>query len=95
MNGRTVTYRPEFEAALKAFARASETMRRKGFEAPVLVGGAAAELYSGSAITTGDFDIVRQARTLFGLYPDADLAYLERRVREETMGECGVEVCKS
>jgi hypothetical protein len=56
-------YRPEFEAALRAFARASEAMKRKGFEAPILVGGGAAELYSGSAITTGDFDVVtgRQA----------------------------------
>lgn len=186
MDGRTASYRPEFEAALKAFARASETMRRKGFEAPVLVGGGAAELYSGSAITTGDFDIVtgrqeafeaalteqgfvrpagpghtpqgwvhpdlqlgfevvsstlldgaadrdrvrlfgagdagriavisvedmiadrmgqyasgtapemlRQAKTLFALYPDADLDYLERRVREETLEEFGVEDCKS
>lgn len=52
------TYRPEFEAALRAFARASEAMKRQLFEPPVLVGGAAAELYSGSAINTGDFDLV-------------------------------------
>lgn len=185
MSGAHSPYRPEFEAALRAFARASEAMLQKGLEAPVLVGGAAAELYSGSAITTGDFDVVtgsqeafeaalqeqgfvkppgpghtpegwvhpdlqlgfeivsstlldgaadrgrlrlfsagaagriaviaiedmiadrlgqyssgsapemlRQARTLFSLYPDADLDYLERRVREETMGEYGVEDCK-
>lgn len=175
------TYRPEFEAALRAFARASEAMKQKGFEAPVLVGGAAVELYSASAIMTGDFDIVTgrqsafedtlreqgfsgpmgpghtplgcihpdlnlgfevvsgslldgmaesarvrlidfdpdgtiavisledmiadrmgqyasgtaeemlgQARTLFALHPDADLAYLERRIREETLGEHGI-----
>ena len=174
-------YRPEFEAALRAFARASEAMKRKGFVAPILVGGAAAELYSASAITTGDFDIVTgrqdafedalreqgftrpvgpghtplgwihpelllgfevvsdtlldgladrervrlvefdpegtiavisledmiadrmgqyasgtapemlsQARTLFALHPDADLAYLERRIREETSGDHGI-----
>jgi hypothetical protein len=174
-------YRPEFEAALRAFARASEAMKRKGCEAPILVGGAAAELYSASAITTGDFDVVTgrqdafedalrgqgfsrplgpghtplgwihpdlklgfevvsgalldgladtgrvrliefepdgalavisledmiadrmgqyasgtapemlgQARILFALHPDADLAYLERRIREETSGDHGI-----
>jgi hypothetical protein len=50
-------YRPEFEAALRLFARASEAMHRRGFQRPILVGGAAAELYSLSAVTTGDFDI--------------------------------------
>jgi hypothetical protein len=175
------TYRPEFEAALRAFARASEAMKRKGFEAPVLVGGAAAELYSASTITTGDLDVVTgrqsafedalreqgfsrplgpghtplgwihpelmlgfevvsgslldgmaesarvrliefapdgtvavisledmisdrmgqyasgtapemlsQAQILFALHPDADLAYLERRIREETSGDHGI-----
>lgn len=175
-------YRTEFEAALRAFARASETMKRQGFPAPVLVGGGAAELYSGSAITTGDFDVVTgrqeafeaalreegftrvggpghslvggwvhpelglgfevvsstlldgradrerirlvdlgsdgrimviavedmiadrmgqfasgtapemlgQARALFALHADADLSYLERRIREETLGEHGI-----
>ncbi len=156
-------------------------MKRQGYESPILVGGAAAELYSGSAINTGDFDVVtarqdafeealrragfikpvgvghtplgwvhpdlqlgfevvsstllngradrsrvrlvqagtdgvaavisledmiadrmgqyasgsapemlHQARTLFALYPDADLDYLERRIREETVGDYGV-----
>lgn len=50
-------YRPEFEAALRAFARVSERMKQGGHGTPVLVGGAAVELYSGSAIATGDFDI--------------------------------------
>jgi hypothetical protein len=185
VTGLTALYRPEFEAALSAFARVSEAMLRAGFEAPILVGGAAVELYSGSAVTTGDFDVVTgrqeafetalveqgfsrpvgpghtpegwvhpdlklgfeivsstlldggadrdrvrlfstgeagriavisvedmiadrlgqfasgtapemlsQAKTLFGLYPDADLDYLERRVRQETMGEYGVQDCK-
>lgn len=176
-------YRPVFEAALRAFARVSERMKRGGHGAPVLVGGAAVELYSGSAIATGDFDIatpwqeefevalqaegfirpsgpgrstrgwihpdlqlgfevvtstllggkadrarvriistgadgqiavlavedmiadrlgqyasgaaremLQQARTLFGLYPDADLDYMERRIREETLGEHGVDI---
>ena len=50
-------YRPEFEAALRLFARASEAMHARGFQRPILVGGAAAEFYSQSAITTGDFDL--------------------------------------
>ncbi len=34
--------------------------------------------------------MLHQARTLFALYPDADLDYLERRIREETVGDYGV-----
>ena len=52
------SYRPEFEAGLRLFARASEAMRARGFLPPVLVGGGAVELYTLSAINTGDFDIV-------------------------------------
>ena len=51
-------YRPEFEAALRLFARVSEAMKARGFAAPILVGGAAVEIYTNSAVTTGDFDIV-------------------------------------
>lgn len=179
-------YRPEFEAALRLFARVSEAMDRRGLPRPILVGGAAAELYSTSALTTGDFDfcspcqpeleeemqrlgfirpsgagsmlkgwihaelklgfevvadvpmdgkidrahirLVRpigeralfrvisvedliadrmgqyasgtaqdrlyQAQLLLSLHPDADLEYLERRVRYESAGEYGVEDIK-
>lgn len=52
------TYRPEFEDALRVFARVSEAVKREGFQRPVLVGGAAVELYSGSDIATGDFDVI-------------------------------------
>ncbi|HQS96405.1 hypothetical protein [Novosphingobium sp. 17-62-19] len=51
------TYRPEFTAALRLFAQVSEAMQTRGFSRPVLVGGAAAEFWSLSAISTGDFDI--------------------------------------
>jgi hypothetical protein len=51
-------YRPEFEAALRLFGRVSEAIRGRGYAPPVLVGGAAVELYSNSAVMTGDFDIV-------------------------------------
>lgn len=179
----TTHYRPEFIAALQLFARVSEALHRRGLQRPILVGGAAAEFYSQSAISTGDFDLctfqqaeleeemlrhgfvrpsgrgqllkglvhpdlklgfevvastpmdghidaahihlvepigeialfrvisvedliadrmgqyasgtaadrLDQARILFGLHPDADLDYLERRIREESMGDYGVE----
>lgn len=50
-------YRPEFEAALRLFAKLSEAMAARGLRRPILVGGAAAEFYSQSAISTGDFDL--------------------------------------
>jgi hypothetical protein len=50
-------YRPEFEAALRLFARVSEAMHQRGFSRPILVGGAAAEFWSRSEINTGDFDL--------------------------------------
>lgn len=176
-------YRPEFTAALRLLARVSEAMHARGFQRPVLVGGASAEFYSGSTLTTGDFDLcairqdvldeemvragfvrpsgagsmlkgwvhpelqlgfevvaevpmdgnvdaahirlaepegetalfrviavedliadrmgqyasgsapdrLEQARILLALHPDADMAYLERRIREESMGDYGVE----
>lgn len=49
-------YRPEFEAALNKFAEVSEAMVKKGFSRPILVGGAAVEFYTASAVNTGDFD---------------------------------------
>ncbi len=162
-------------------------MAEKGYGRPILVGGAAAELYSTSALTTGDFDIctplqseleaemqnhgfikasgpgamtkgwihpelrlgfevvarvpmdgsvdeahirlvrpigedtrfrvisvedliadrmgqyasgtardrIDQARILLSLHPDADFDYLERRIREESFGDYGVEDIKS
>jgi hypothetical protein len=177
------TYRPEFEAALRLFARISEAMHASGLPRPILVGGAAAELWSASAVTTGDFDIctpvqpdleammrlfgfvrpsgagrlvkgwihpqlklgfevvadmpmdgnidaarirlvrpvgetalfrvisvedliadrmgqyasgtaqdrLDQARILLALHPDVDLDYLERRIREESSGDFGIE----
>ena len=176
-------FRPEFEAALRLFARVSEAMGQRGFSRPVLVGGAAAEFWSTSSLTTGDFDMctpfqpelenemqqqgflkpsgagkllkgwihpelklgfevvaevpmdgnvdaehirlvkpvgetalfrvisvedliadrmgqfasgtakdrIEQARILLALHPDAEMDYLERRIREESMGEYGVE----
>ncbi|WP_340314359.1 hypothetical protein [Rhizorhabdus argentea] len=58
-------YRPAFEAALRLFAEVSDAMRKAGLSAPILVGGAAVELYSGSAIVTGDFDLVTARQEAF------------------------------
>jgi hypothetical protein len=176
------SYRPEFEAALRLFAQISERMTERGLPRPILVGGAAAEFWSTSALATGDFDIctpvqfeleeemqrlgfirpsgpgaltrgwihpelklgfeivadvpmdgnvdaahvrlvrpigehalfrvisvedliadrmgqyasgtardrLDQARILLALHPDADLAYLDRRISEESSGEFGI-----
>lgn len=35
-------------------------------------------------------EMLGQAQTLFGLHLDADRAYLERRIREETLGDFGI-----
>ena len=51
-------FRPEFEQALNLFARVSEELEANGVPAPILVGGAAVELYTSSSIATGDFDVV-------------------------------------
>jgi hypothetical protein len=54
----TSPWRPEFEAALALLASVSDALVRQGHSRPILVGGAALELYSASAYTTGDFDLV-------------------------------------
>jgi len=36
-------------------------------------------------------DMRGQAQALLALYPDLDRAYLERRVREETLGDHGID----
>ncbi|WAC24213.1 hypothetical protein [Blastomonas sp. SL216] len=94
-------YRPEFIAALRMFAQISEAMAMRGFTRPILVGGAAAEFYTGSAISTMDFDIcciaddtLAQARELYRLNSGCDPEYLDRQLREETLGEFGVDILR-
>lgn len=50
-------YRPEFEAALRLLARISQAMDEGGHRPPVVVGGAAVEIYTLGQVTTGDFDL--------------------------------------
>jgi hypothetical protein len=51
-------FRPEFIEALTLLARACSDLEAKGFQRPVLVGGAAVEFHTGSAVVSGDFDFV-------------------------------------
>lgn len=51
-------FRPEFRNALALLVTAIRHLRQRGREAPILVGGAAVELFTGGAITSGDFDFV-------------------------------------
>ena len=56
-------YQPEFTAALGLLAEAFDIVRKDGYAAPVLVGGAAVEFYTAGAVISGDFDIVSGAPT--------------------------------
>lgn len=50
-------HRQELMQALALLARLNEAMRRRDLPRPILVGGAAVEYYSGSAVMTGDVDL--------------------------------------
>jgi hypothetical protein len=50
-------WRPELLAALRLLARVSEALHRRGLPRPILVGGAAVEYYTASALMTGDIDL--------------------------------------
>lgn len=47
------------------FAKVSSAVDARGYKPPILVGGAAVELYSQSAISTGDFDVVSTREDIF------------------------------
>ncbi len=51
-------YRPQFVAALRRLGEASRSLGERGAPRPILVGGAAAEFYSGGRFLTGDLDLV-------------------------------------
>ena len=53
----TAPHRPQLLDALSLLARLSEAMVARGLPRPILVGGAAVEYYSGSAVMTGDVDL--------------------------------------
>jgi hypothetical protein len=58
-------FRPEFVEALTLLATAIEQLTASGHGPPVLVGGAAVELYTGGQITSGDFDFVSSRQAEF------------------------------
>lgn len=58
-------WRPEFEAALFKMAEVSSAMDAQGHNPPILVGGAAVELYTLGAVSTGDFDVVTAQQNAF------------------------------
>ncbi|MBF0333382.1 MAG: hypothetical protein HQL40_07005 [Alphaproteobacteria bacterium] len=56
-----MSFRPEYTAALRVLARAFEEVQQRGFQCPVLVGGAAVEFWTGGSVVSGDFDILTGA----------------------------------
>ena len=59
-------YRAEFYEALALLAKACDDLASKGYERPVLVGGAAVEIHTGGAVVSGDFDFVSAEQQAFG-----------------------------
>ncbi len=53
----TTPHRPELLRALALLAQLNEAMHARGLPRPILVGGAAVEYFSGSAVMTGDIDL--------------------------------------
>ena len=60
-----MTFRPEFREALTLLATAVLRLQARGLEAPILVGGAAVELFTGGQVTSGDFDFVSASQDEF------------------------------
>jgi hypothetical protein len=60
-----MAYRKEFIDGLTLIVSAVEEMVALGYSRPVLVGGAVVELYTASAIISGDFDFFTEDQQLF------------------------------
>jgi hypothetical protein len=58
-------FRPEFIEALALLAKACDDVAARGFDRPILVGGAAVEFHTGSAVVSGDFDFVAADQRAF------------------------------
>lgn len=61
----TTVLRPDFLEALRRLAKVFDVYVAKTGSRPVLVGGAAASIYTGGMITSGDFDVVAAADEIF------------------------------
>jgi hypothetical protein len=60
-----MAFRAEFTEALGLLAVACDRMVGRAHKRPVIVGGAAVEFYTGSAVVSGDFDFVTDAQGAF------------------------------
>lgn len=58
-------FRPEFQKALALLATAVRRLQARGLEGPILVGGAAVELFTGGQVMSGDFDFVSASQDEF------------------------------
>jgi hypothetical protein len=58
-------HRENFITGLSLIAEASDEMAARGLSRPVLVGGAAVELWTSSEVVTGDFDFVTENQAVF------------------------------
>jgi hypothetical protein len=61
----SAAHRKPFQEAIELIARAASALEKRGIEPPILVGGAAVELFTASTVTTGDFDVVTPYREEF------------------------------
>lgn len=57
--------KPAFRAVLRLVAKASKRMKAAGAMEPIIVGGAAVEVYTAGAILSGDIDIAIPDQELF------------------------------
>jgi hypothetical protein len=58
-------HREHFITGLSLIAEAIDEMAARGLSRPVLVGGAAVELWTSSEVVTGDFDFVTENQAVF------------------------------
>jgi hypothetical protein len=61
----TAALRADFVEGLRRLAGVFDTYEAKTGSRPVLVGGAAASVYTGGMITSGDFDVIAAADIVF------------------------------
>jgi hypothetical protein len=58
-------FRPEYIKALSLLSKVCDEVVARGYQRPVLVGGAAVEFHTGGAVGTGDFDLVMDRHEVF------------------------------
>ena len=61
MSGPMSIFRPEFIEVLSLLARTCADLAARGYDRPVLGGGAAVEFHTDGAVVSGDFDFVTRS----------------------------------